>query len=72
MLRTLEDADLDQLFEWERDPRAVALAAFTRADPSDRVAFDTRYQRVRNDRGVTMRAIDDEGRLRRNDRELHH
>jgi RimJ/RimL family protein N-acetyltransferase len=65
VLRTLEDADLDQLFEWERDPRAVAMAAFTRADPSDRAAFDAHYQRVRNDPGVTMRAIDDEGGLAR-------
>jgi RimJ/RimL family protein N-acetyltransferase len=63
VLRMLEDADLDQLFEWERDPLAVAMAAFTRADPSDRAEFDAHYQRVRNDLDVTMRAIDDEGGL---------
>src|SRR3954464_4703363 len=45
-LRMLEDADLDQVFKWERDPSAVAMAAFTRADPSDRVAFDRHYERV--------------------------
>lgn len=59
----LEDSDLDQLFEWERDPPAVAMAAFTRADPADRAAFDAHYQRVRNDPDVMMRAIDDEGGL---------
>jgi RimJ/RimL family protein N-acetyltransferase len=59
-LRLVEDADLDQLFEWERDPVAVAMAAFTRADPSDRAAFDDHYRRVRSDPDVTMRAIDDE------------
>jgi RimJ/RimL family protein N-acetyltransferase len=60
MLRMLEDADLDQLFEWERDPHAVAMAAFTRADPSDRSAFNAHYQRIRNDPDVTLRAIEDE------------
>jgi RimJ/RimL family protein N-acetyltransferase len=58
-LRTLEDAELDLLFEWERDPRAVELASFTRADPSDRAAFDAHYERIRNDPAVTLRAIDD-------------
>ena len=62
-LRILEDADLDQLFAWERDPRAVAMAAFTRADPSDRAAFDRHYQRVRADPDVTMRAIEVDGAL---------
>ncbi len=60
MLRRLDDADLDVLFAWERDPRAVQMAAFTRADPSDRAAFDVHYQRVRNDPTVTLRAVDDD------------
>ena len=36
------------------------MAAFTRADPSDRSAFDAHHQRNRNDPDVTMRAIDDD------------
>jgi RimJ/RimL family protein N-acetyltransferase len=63
VLRVLEPADLDQLFEWEQDPAAVAMAAFTRADPADRAAFDAHYQRVRNDPEVIVRAIDSAGRL---------
>ena len=59
-LRTLEDADLDQLHEWERDPRAVAMAASTRADPADRSSFDAHHQRDRDDPDVTMRAIEDD------------
>lgn len=58
-LRLLEDTDLDQLYEWERDPQAVAMAAFTRADPSDRSSFDAHHRRNRSDPDVTMRAIDD-------------
>jgi RimJ/RimL family protein N-acetyltransferase len=62
-LRMLKDADLDQLFKWERDPHAVAMAAFTRADPSDRAAFDAHYQRIRKDPDATLHAIEDEGGL---------
>lgn len=60
-LRIVEDADLDQLFEFERDPRAVAMAAFTRADPSDRAAFDAHYQRIRSDPDKTLLGIEVDG-----------
>ena len=62
-LRGLEDSELDLLFLWERDPAAVQLASFTRADPSDRAAFDEHYRRIRNDPDVILRAIDDGGGL---------
>jgi RimJ/RimL family protein N-acetyltransferase len=60
-LRTFADDDLDALFEWESDPRAVRMAAFTRADPSDRGAFDAHYERVRGNPANTLLAIDDDG-----------
>jgi len=60
-LRALADGDLDPLFAWESDPRAVEMAAFTRADPSDRGAFDAHYERVRSDSSNTLLAIDDDG-----------
>lgn len=60
-LRTLTDGDLDALFVWESDPRAVQMAAFTRADPSDRSAFDAHYERVRANPANTLLAIDDGG-----------
>jgi RimJ/RimL family protein N-acetyltransferase len=60
-LRPLADSDLDTLFGWESDPRAVQMAAFTRANPSDRVAFDAHYERVRSDPSNTLLAIDDDG-----------
>jgi RimJ/RimL family protein N-acetyltransferase len=59
-LRTLTDSDLDSLFVWESDPRAVQMAAFTRADPSDRSVFDAHYERIRNDPSCTLLAIDDD------------
>ena len=60
-LRTFADNDLDALFTWESDARAVQMAAFTRANPSDRSAFDAHYQRVRSDPSNTLLAIDDDG-----------
>ena len=59
-LRTLTDTDLDTLFVWESDPRAVEMAAFTRPDPSDRGKFDAHYERVRNDPANLLLAIDDD------------
>jgi RimJ/RimL family protein N-acetyltransferase len=60
-LRAFADGDLDALFGWESDPRAVEMAAFTRADPSDRSAFDAHYERVRSNPSNTLLAIDDDG-----------
>ena len=60
-LRTFEDSDLDALFTWESDPHAVQMAAFTRANPSDRSAFDAHYERVRSNPSNTLLAIDDDG-----------
>jgi RimJ/RimL family protein N-acetyltransferase len=61
VLRALADADLDALFAWESDPRAVQMAAFTRANPSDRSAFDAHYEWVRSNAANTLLAIDDDG-----------
>jgi RimJ/RimL family protein N-acetyltransferase len=60
-LRPFADCDLDALFRWESDPRAVEMAAFTRANPSDRRAFEAHYERVRADPSNTLLAIDDDG-----------
>jgi RimJ/RimL family protein N-acetyltransferase len=62
-LRTLAESDLDRLFVWESDPRAVEMAAFTSANPSDRAAFEARHERIRNDPAATLLAIDDDGEL---------
>jgi len=62
-LRALDDDDLDDLFRWESDPTAATLAAFTRADPGDRAAFDAHYQRVRSNPDNTTLAIEEDGDL---------
>lgn len=60
-LRPLSDSDLDDLFTWESDRDACAMAAFTRADPSDRAAFDEHYRRVRADPANLLLVIEDDG-----------
>ena len=60
-LRPLHDGDLDALFQWESDPTAARMAAFTRADPADRTAFDAHYQRVRSEPENTIQAIEENG-----------
>jgi RimJ/RimL family protein N-acetyltransferase len=62
-LRALRDDDLDDLFRWESDPGAARMAAFTRADPADRAAFDAHYERVRSDPNNTNLAIEEDGVL---------
>ena len=54
LLRQLEDADEDPLFEMMRNPDAVRMAAFTAEDPSDRPAFARWFVRLRT--GPTNRA----------------
>ena len=62
-LRRLIDADLDAVFEWERDPVAVQLAAFTRDDPSNRETFDAHYRKIRSDESNTLLAVEIDGCL---------
>ena len=57
-LRPLEDDDLDAVFEQMRDPESVRMAAFTSADPDDRVAFDARMERLRSSAEVLFRVIE--------------
>lgn len=62
-LRELADDDLDALFRWEQEPRAVEMAAFTPADPTDRAAFDAHRARIRDDPATLNRAIVESGRF---------
>src|SRR5262249_30263018 len=62
-LRPIEDADLDAIFEMQRDPDGVWMAAFTPLDPNDRAAFDAHMARIRARTDVTNRAITCDGEL---------
>jgi len=62
-LRALEDADLDALFEQQRDPEAIRMAAFTAKDPDDRAAFDAHMARIRSRPDVVLRAVTCDGQF---------
>jgi RimJ/RimL family protein N-acetyltransferase len=62
-LRPVADADLESIFEQQRDPESVLMAAFTTDDPSDRAAFDAHMARIRSDAGIVHRAVTCNGLL---------
>jgi RimJ/RimL family protein N-acetyltransferase len=62
-LRTIDDSDLDALFDQMRDPESVRMAAFTTKDPEDRTAFEIHMAKVRTSPEVTTRAVTADGRL---------
>ena len=62
-LRLIEDADLDALFEQQRDPESVRMAAFTPEGPDDRSRFDAHMARVRTSPEITNRAVTYGGQL---------
>jgi RimJ/RimL family protein N-acetyltransferase len=61
-LRDVEQDDLPTFFGQQLDPEAIRMAAFTVADPSDREAFDAKWQRILASEATTTRTIvvDDE------------
>lgn len=62
-LRPVEDLDLPIFFEFQRDPDANRMAAFTSKDPEDRVAFQAHWVRIRSDPRITLRTILLDGRV---------
>jgi RimJ/RimL family protein N-acetyltransferase len=63
VLRPIDDADLDTLFDQRRDPESVRIAAFTAKDPNDREAFNAHMARVRTAPDITLRAITRDSQL---------
>jgi RimJ/RimL family protein N-acetyltransferase len=57
VLRPVNDADLPFFFEFNRDPVACQMAAFTAEDPNDRAGFDAHWAKIQAHEGVTIRTI---------------
>jgi len=57
LLREAREDDLPCFFEHQLDPAANRMAAFTREDPSNRVAFIEHWAKILGDDGVTTRTI---------------
>jgi RimJ/RimL family protein N-acetyltransferase len=62
-LRPSVPPDDEAFFEWMRDPEAVALAAFTAADPDDREAFARWRARNLANPSLVERMIEVDGEL---------
>lgn len=56
-LRELQQTDLPLFFEFQRDPDANLMAAFTAPDPEDRAAFDREWQSILGDSQRLIRTI---------------
>jgi RimJ/RimL family protein N-acetyltransferase len=63
LLREVLTDDLPFLFEFERDPDANWMAAFTADDPDDRAAFMAHWARVLADDTITKRTIICDGQV---------
>lgn len=62
-LRSLEDGDLDAIYQQITEPESIRMAAFTAADQTDRRAFLNRMARVRADASASNRVIDVDGAI---------
>ncbi len=56
-LREVTEDDLPVFFEFQLDPEANYMAAFTARDPSDRDAFDKHWAKILADDSIVKRAI---------------
>ena len=61
LLRDISPADLEQIFEDQRDPVARWMAAFGAVDADDREAFDWKWHEILADQGIRTRAIEAQG-----------
>ena len=62
-LRPVSEFDLDDIFEFQLDPEANRMAAFTAKDPSDRAAFDAHWKRILADPSLVTKAVIVDGEL---------
>jgi RimJ/RimL family protein N-acetyltransferase len=56
-LREVEPGDLPIFFEYEQDPVARHMAAFTSPNPADRAAFDAHWARIMADPALIAKTI---------------
>lgn len=56
-LRDAEESDLPTFFEYQKDPLANHMAAFTAEDPADWAAFHDHWTRILADDGIVKQCI---------------
>jgi RimJ/RimL family protein N-acetyltransferase len=63
MLRDVSERDIETFFEYQRDPAANHMAAFTAQDPADRTAFTAKWAKILGDDSITKRTIVFNGKI---------
>jgi len=63
VLRDVTESDLHIFFEQQLDSDANHMAAFTGKDPTDRAAFDARWEKIFNSAEIIMLTIEFEGQV---------
>ncbi len=63
VLRKVQAEDLPLFFDYQRDPEANQMAAFTAKDPTDQQAFMAHWTRILADETSTIRTILFEGQV---------
>ncbi len=56
-LRDVLESDLPTFFEYQKDPEAINMAAFTAKDPHNEAAFKAHWQRIMADDQILIQAI---------------
>lgn len=56
-LRQTIMTDLEKFFEFQLDKEAMHLAAFTPKDPTEKIAYMTKFKRLLEDPTITMKTI---------------
>jgi len=56
-LRDVQPDDLESFFQYQLDPDALYMAAFTWKDPSDRAAFNARWEKILADKTILVQTI---------------
>jgi len=62
-IRDMDKRDLDKIFEFQLDPEANRMAAFTAADPTDRGAFDRHWEKIFADDFLLKKVIELDGQV---------
>jgi len=62
-LRDVVEADLPTFFEYQADPQANHMAAFTAKDPTDREAFTAHWRRIMDDASVIIKTVVRDGQV---------
>lgn len=63
LLRDVTEGDLPMFFDYQLDPDANRMAAFTTEDPSDRDAFGAHWTKILGDETIVAKTILFDGRV---------